>query len=307
MTNSGALSPIVVAVDGSAPAQAALDWASTEAATRNLPLRLVHAFIWPMMRPRVDLGPVAGIPDSGLQAAAERVLSEARDRVHSLAPDVDVNVKLDAGTPGAILLAESHDAELIVLGNRGLGGFTGLLVGSVGVQVAAHATCPVVVVRPTSPTPDAQARTRVVVGVDGSPASEIVLDFAFEAAARRNLGLTVVHASTGSAVPYSGLAGDLPSDLPTGGALELQEHELLAETLATRFAKYPTVDASTRMVWGRPGPTLVAESAGATMLVVGSHGHSGFRGLLLGSVSQYALHHADCTVAIVRPMSSRVS
>ncbi len=141
----------------------------------------------------------------------------------------------------------------------------------------------------------------MVVGIDGSAASEVVLDFALEIATRRGLGVTVVHASPRSSSLYTGLAGDLEVTMSTDKALASDELKPLVEILGAAFTRYPRAEVTTRVVTGRPGPSLVTESAGASLLVVGSHGYGGFRGLLLGSVSQYALHHAHGTVAIVRP------
>jgi nucleotide-binding universal stress UspA family protein len=189
---------------------------------------------------------------------------------------------------------------VVVVGHRGLGGFTGLLVGSVGVQVAAHAAGPVVVVRPHSAAAGASAG-RVVVGIDGSPLSRAALGFGFEAAARRGVGLTAVHAWT---EPVSTGPGDMLPLVYDADDVDAEETRLLAEALAGWAEKYPDVPVDRKVVRGRAAEALVAESAGAALLVVGSPGRGGFTGLLLGSVSQAALHHADCPVAIVRPPAS---
>jgi nucleotide-binding universal stress UspA family protein len=187
---------IVVGVDGSPHSLRALDWAAQEAVARQCPLRIVHAFLWPLYD--VPLGPLAGGPlDTGLPAAAEQILSAAAERARRAAPAVDVSTDLPVCAPAAALIDASHDAALVVVGHRGLGGFTGLLVGSVGVQTAAHATCPVVIVRdpndvgdPGEPGP---ATGHVVVGVDGSDMSSLAVDFAFTHAALHRLGAIAVH------------------------------------------------------------------------------------------------------------------
>ena len=185
---------IVVGVDGSAQSLDAVDWAAGEARAQERPLRVVHAFLWPLLN--VPLGPPdLGPPDSGLQHAAENILSTAVDRAHQAGPGLEISTDLPVCSPGAALIEASQKAALVVVGHRGLGGFTGLLVGSVGVQVAAHAACPVVVVRDAGGGRDdaGSAAGQVVVGVDGSDLSSHAIDFAFTHAARRGLGVRAVH------------------------------------------------------------------------------------------------------------------
>lgn len=193
MTQGDAQAAIVVGVDGSSAGQDAVDWAAAEAAAQHRPLSIVHGFIWPLIRPKVPLGPMSGGPaGGGLQAAAQRVLAEAEARARSMAPDVEVTTKLVVAAPAPALLDQAKDADLVVVGSRGLGGFAGLLIGSVGVKIAAHAPCPVVVVRPRSAGHPHSSSGRVVVGVDGSEISGLAVDFAFEVAARRGVGVTAV-------------------------------------------------------------------------------------------------------------------
>ena len=296
MTDHDEQAPIVVGVDGSTSAQDALDWAAAEASAMHRPLRIVHGFIWPLMR--VPLGPSSiGPPDGGLRAVAERVLADAETRAQSVAPDVKVTSELVVGAATPALLGQAHDAELLVVGSRGLGGFTGLLVGSVGVAVAAHAPCPVVVVHPRPDDHLTPAAGRIVVGTDGSELSASAIRFAFQAAARRKVGLTAVHAWTPRFSAYPALV--IPLD-----RIEAVERHTLLETLESARRTFPEVDVEVKLVHDKhnhPGRTLIEESAGAELVVVGSRGHGGFAGLLLGSVSQSVLEHANCPVAVVRP------
>jgi nucleotide-binding universal stress UspA family protein len=286
--------PVVVGVDGSRPADAALDWAVAEARSRRVPLRIVHAFVWPLFKVRLGPSPY-GPPEGGLRAQAEHVLTEAAERAREAASDLEVEARLRTGLPAAVLLAEGADAELIVLGCRGLGGFAGLLVGSVSGQVAEHATRPVVVLRPPGPQPGEPAtRDRVVVGVDRSPESDEAIRLAFQEASRLGCGLTGVHCVP--AAPGDPPGGD---DLARGGRPEDPEGRRLAETLAGRSGKFPDVDVRFLVVRGSPARELVRLSPGARLLVVGRRGGGGFRGLLLGSTSRAALHHAACPVAVV--------
>ena len=196
------------------------------------------------------------------------------------------------GFPTPALQAESADAALVVLGDRGLGGFTGLLLGSVAVSLAAHAACPVVVVRGPEFDASAPRVEPVVVGVDGSPASEAA--FAFAAAALHAVPLVAVHA-------WCDLVVD-PTVAPLlDDALESDEREVLAERLAGWSQEYLDVDVRRLVVRDRPARALVQESASAQLVVVGSRGRGGLAGMLLGLVSHALLHHAHCPVAVVRP------
>jgi nucleotide-binding universal stress UspA family protein len=287
---------IVVGVDGSPHSLGALDWAAREALVRQRPLRIVHAFTWPV--PNALLGlPAAAQPDVGLRHAAERLLSAAADRARGAAPTMDISTDLPADVPAAALIAASRDAGLVVVGHRGLGGFTGLLVGSVGVLAAAHAACPVIVVRGNDSDEAGPPAGEVVVGVDGSELSSLAVDFAFSHAALHHLGVLAVQA-------YAFPAFITSSD-PLSAAYDIddlrEDHaRLLAEALAGYRNNYPDVPVRQKVVYGRPAAVLVAESAGAALTVVGSRGRGGFTGLLLGSTSQSVLHHATGPVAIVR-------
>ena len=295
---------IVVGVDGSPHSLHALDWATREAVARQCPLRIVHAFLWPLYN--VPLGPSAvGPPDAGLQHAAEHIVSAAADRARRAAPALDVGTDLPVCAPAAALIDASHDAALVVVGHRGLGGFTGQLVGSVGVQTAAHAACPVIVVRnsePSKPSESGPATGRVLVGVDSSDHSSLAVDFAFTHAALHGLGLVAVHAHQWPPFSASSDARIASHQLDDAQA---EPTQLLNETLAGYRDAYPDVPLQQKVVQGRPSAVLVAESAGAALAVVGSRGRGGFTGLLLGSTSQSVLHHATGPVAIVRAHPSR--
>ncbi|GAA2394135.1 hypothetical protein GCM10010170_107780 [Dactylosporangium salmoneum] len=162
-----------------------------------------------------------------------------------------------------------------MVGHRGRGGFTGMLLGSVGVALAAHATCPTVVVRRGSE--GGTAAGRVVVGVDGSHEGELALEFAFDHASAYGAGLTALHVY------------DRPA-----------ENHSLAEVVGRWTEKYPDVNARYHGVLGRAAEALVDHSQGALLLAVGSRGRGGFTGMLLGSVSQAAIRHATCPVAVVK-------
>ncbi|RZT77770.1 nucleotide-binding universal stress UspA family protein [Micromonospora violae] len=286
-SRSGA--PVVVAVDGSTSALEAVRVAAREAVTRARPLRVVHAFIWPLYD--VSLAPAPGAPlHAGLRQQAEQVVAEAVTEAGKVTPDVAVTGAVVDGAATPVLLAEARDAALLVLGSRGLGGFGGLLMGSVAVQVSAHADCPVLVVKG-----EARADGPVLVGVDGSPRSDQALGFAFDEASLRGTELLAVHAWI---IPVP------PSDLlPVAydvEALAAEEERMLAEALAGWCERYPDVPVRRRVTYGGPAKVLVEESAAAQLTVVGARGRGALAGMLLGSVSHAVLHHAHSPVVVVR-------
>ncbi|MBW4706138.1 MULTISPECIES: universal stress protein [unclassified Micromonospora] len=290
MTNrSGA--PVVVGVDGSRSALDAVRVAAREAADRHRPLRVVHAFIWPLFGIPLGPGP-AGPPQAGLRHEAERIIADAVTEARKVAPDLVVTGWLSDGAPTPVLLREAQDAALLVLGTRGLGGFAGLLIGSTAVQVSARADCPVLVVRG-----EARADGPVLVGVDGSALSTEALGFAFAAAAQRDTGLLAVHAWLTPAPLGPGDVLPLVYDVE---ALAAEEERMLAEALAGWSDRYPDVPVTRRLVPGAAARVLVEESAAAQLTVVGAHGRSALGGMLLGSVSHAVLHHAHSPLVIVR-------
>ncbi|HEY8473258.1 MAG TPA: universal stress protein [Natronosporangium sp.] len=288
--------PILVGVDGSEQSQAAIDLGVREARLRGRSLRLVHAFVWRELGVYVGPSP-EGPPDGGLLNDAKRLLDGALARARASAGDTPVTAELIDGPVVPVLLREAERAELVVLGNRGLGGFTGLLVGSVAVELAAHAPGPVLVARGTI-----RADGPVVVGVDPD-ADTLAVDFAFEAAAARDAELVAIHAWSGR------LADEDEAELPLiyePSDVQREQERRLTEFIAEARARYPGVRVRPQVQPGRPARILVEASKSAQLVVVGARGRGGFAGLLLGSVSQALLHHAHCPVAIARRQPSRV-
>lgn len=280
--------PVVVGVDGSASGLAAVDLAAREAILRRRPLCLVHAFIWPYLHVPLDPSP-SGPPEGGLRHQAERILAEAHTRAHATAPDLVVRSELVTGDAAAVMIGASRTADLVVVGDRGLGGFTGLLLGSVAVQLAAHAICPVIVVRGT-----ADPAAPVLLGVDGSPANDRAIGFAFEEASRRGVPLIALHAWTHSAATGPGTRAQ-----PGRDDAEVEAARVLAEALTGWHDEYPDVVAHRDLVHAGARNALIEATHRAQLVVVGTRGRGGFTGLLLGSVSQAVLHHAACPVAVV--------
>jgi nucleotide-binding universal stress UspA family protein len=224
-----------------------------------------------------------------LQAAAQTRAEETR-QAH---PGLEVVVKVALGSPASVLIESSANADLIVVGSRGMGGFRGLLVGSVGVQVASNSTCPAVVVR-KEPAPTAST---VVVGVDGSELSLAALDFAFAMADRRGWRVLAVHAWEIPA--YDVLAapsGPPPLDLEDFAA---GEERAFAESLAGLRERYPSVEVEQRIIKGPSVHAILDASDGAALIVLGTRGRGEFLGAVLGSVSQGVLHRATVPVAVI--------
>jgi nucleotide-binding universal stress UspA family protein len=289
--NSADGAAVVVGVDGSEPALRAVRLAAVEAARRHRPLRVVHGFIWPLLHVPVD-PPPDGPLGAGLRRQAEQVVAAAVAEAEATVPGIRVTGEIIDGEAAAVLVGETPTAALVVLGDRGLGGFSSLVVGSVAVQVAAYADCPVLVARGTD-----RAHGPVVVGVDGSELSRLAVGFALEEASLRGTDLIALHVYRH---PGSGGPGDMQPLVYDETQLHDEEDRLVAESLAGTADRWPDVPVRRQTVRGRPAGVLADASREAQLLVVGGQGRGEFTGLLLGSVSQSVLHHADCPVAVVR-------
>ncbi|WP_165550211.1 universal stress protein [Kribbella speibonae] len=259
---------VVVGIDGRPDCENAIRWGAAEAASRGAELHLVHAFIWAEFR-GVPLGASDMAP--GLRAQADRIVADAVELARKFEPGVPVTGERVDGFPAAVLLAESWQAELIVIGSRLTGRLLGLVVSSAGTELAAHAHCPVVVVRPTE---DSLAGSQVVIGYDGSRPADAAVDFGLGYARRHGLTARIV-----------AVLGEDEDD----------DHDLLAGVRAHALAD----DTELIEVTGHPSELLLEWSADAQLLVVGSRGRGGFAGLVLGSVSQTMLHQSPCPVAVI--------
>ncbi|KES09123.1 universal stress protein UspA [Streptomyces toyocaensis] len=285
---------VIVGVDGSASGLAATEAAAREAGLRGAGLRVVHAFLWPALHVPVGPSPL-GPPEGGIRNMVERLVAEAVARARTAAPDVEVSHAVMTGDPLTVLEAQSRSAQLVVVGSRGTGGFVGLVVGSTAVHLAAHARCPVLVVREED-----RADGPVVVGVDGSPAGDRAVDFAFTEAELRGTPLAALHAWTTWSAPLPPPKDPAEPYANPAGELGREEERLLSEALAGHRERHPDVVVEHRVVHGPTRETMIAASRSAQLIVVGARGRGGFTGLLLGSVSQALLHHAHCPVAVVR-------
>ncbi|SBT40198.1 Nucleotide-binding universal stress protein, UspA family [Micromonospora narathiwatensis] len=298
MMTDRAGAPVVVGVDGSPSALDAVRVAAREAAGRHRPLRVVNAFLWPLLG--TPLGPIAvTLPDSELRQGAEKLVAEAVDEARKIDSELQVTGEVVDGGPVALLMRESEDAALLVIGHRGLGGFKELLVGSAAVQLSARADCPVLVVRG-----EPRADGPVVVGVDGSPISDEAIGFAFAEAAQRGADLVAVHAWL---YPSPVGPGDIVPLVYDPEKLRAEEERVLAEAVAGWAERYPEVRVRRKLVEATAARALVEESAEAQLTVVGAHGRSTLGGMLLGSVSHAVLHHSRSPLAIVRHHKGRAA
>ncbi|GAA1774510.1 universal stress protein [Streptomonospora arabica] len=287
--------PVLAAVDETEGSLRALDWAADEALRRDRRLRIVYAFDWPLYHTVP-----AGIPDYSIEEFARRLVDHARDRAVERVPGLRVEAEFDVGDAAPILLLEAAEAELAVIGSRGRSRLGAALLGSTGMEMAATARCPVVVVPDREPKP---AAGRIVVGLDGSPAAHSAAAWAFATAAGRGAALRAV---TAHARFSSGRLGSLevPARYAFDSAEEAAAREearrLQSESLAGRREHYPQVAVEELVEAGHPARVLVDASENADLLVVGSRGRGGFTGMLLGSVSQSVLSHSAVPVAVLR-------
>lgn len=285
---------IIVAVDGSPASKFATDWAARGAAQRHVPLTLVHVLPEPMIGIWPEPVALEGYT-SWRDKNGHQILDEARvvaDRaILDYEPTV-VDEKSYAGATIPTLVDLSKDAAMVVVGCRGRGTIKRRLLGSVSAGLVSHAHCPVAVIHDEDPLMDHPAQAPVLVGIDGSPASEAATAIAFGEASRRGVGLIAMHSWADDDL-YQWAGIDWDHQLEIG-------KEALAERLAGWGEHYPDVVVDQRLVFGDPAEQLVAGSEEAQLTVVGSHGRGGFAGMLLGSVSSAVVQGARMPVIVAR-------
>ncbi|WP_274526454.1 universal stress protein [Micromonospora alfalfae] len=275
---------ILVGYDGSTDASVALNWAVEEARHSGQPVRLAYVFEWLTVASWVGPGVAPGVwPDDTARRQVEDLVRRAAADATAANPGLRITGEVYDGPPALVLQERSAEAGMLVLGSRGHGGFGGLLAGSTAVSVAAHAHCPVVVVR-DGPSVAAPAGP-VAVGVDGSEPSLVALGFAVERAAQRRTPLRVLHAWT----PGPGGAAGVPD-----------ERAAVEQALEPWRRTFPELAVTVDLVPTSPAAMLIEASRDARLIVVGSRGRGGLAGMLLGSVSQQLIQHANCPVAVVR-------
>ena len=284
--------PIVAATDGSEESLRAVEWAARESELRGLPLRIVSAAsLPPRMAEHQTAAGVATVADTVVNDR-DRGLAAATQRATAIAPDILVDADGLGGSPAQAITEAGSGASMLVVGSRGMGAFTALILGSVSRYAAAHAACPVVVVREQTTA----AHPQVAVGIGDPAEASAALDFAFEEASLRKASLIAVHAwdSGGGDVSRATRAMARPG----AHAIEERVAGQLQALLADRQARYPGVEASYDLVYGHPGRALVGLSARADLVVLGRHRPDG----LLpgpGAVRHAVLNHAHGPVVTV--------
>jgi nucleotide-binding universal stress UspA family protein len=286
-----AAKPIVTGTDGSEESLRAVGWAAREAALRGAPLRIVSAAETPPgMITRAAPGEYERVTDVLLDER-DQALAAAAERAAKAAHGVLIDTDQLTGTVDEAVTETGSGALMLVLGSRGRGAFTALLLGSVSRYVASHASCPVVVIRDEAPTPHGL----IGVGVADLDSCGDALTFAFEEASLRQASLLVLHAWHTPQTEIS-RAGSAPTESSAEAAAEAAGH--LTALLDDWRAKYPGVQVSQEVVHGHPGRALVGLSARADLVVIGRHARpSGRPGR--GSVRHALLNHAHGPVVTV--------
>ncbi|MBB4984272.1 universal stress protein [Streptomyces nymphaeiformis] len=285
-------SPLVVGVDGSDPSLTALDWAVDEAVRYGLPLRIVHASLWERYEGVV---PTWATDRPSGQILAENIVGIAAERARRRAPDLPLATAVLAEDASTALLREGQEGAILVVGSRGRGEFADLLLGSVGLIVAARAHCPVVVVRGDRHALEAR-HGRVLLGVGEHDVDSPAVRFAFREAAARDAELDVVRTWRRPAhepIDHPLLSGNRAIHLAE------QSSELLDKALEAAVTEHPRVRLRRAILEGPAHRVLTERSAAADLLVVGARRRDGLVGLELGRVAHRALHHATCPVAVV--------
>ncbi|GAA2783883.1 universal stress protein [Kitasatospora paracochleata] len=277
---------VVVGVDGSAASEAAAGWAAEQAHRTGRSLRMIHAGV-PEARP-------AEQPAERAESLPEP-LRALRDRLAAALPESAVSCEQVPGDPAYALVAAGERAGLLVLGSRGLGGFAGLLVGSVGLRAAAHAACPVVLVRADG---EGGEDGEVVVGVEGGRPCDEALAFAFEQAAGRGVRLRALQSSPPPAGPYD---TEAPLDQrEIRDSLAASELVRLQDALGRWRDKFPAVPVEAEVTAAPAARALTEASRSASLVVVGRRlRHTRVAAPMLGPVTHAVLHHAHSPVAVV--------
>jgi nucleotide-binding universal stress UspA family protein len=293
---AGTRAGVVVGVDGSAPGDLAVEWAAAEAASRAAPLTLAHCLDpLPALVGAFGAPALAVTPDE-LTTAATELLTDAAATADQHEPGISTRIRIIDSPAAQGLLDASRGAELIVLGWRGKSAIGGLLLGSTAVQVVTRSQCPTVVVRPEQLHPTGRFAGHVVVGVDGSAASRAALEFAFEHARRHQLPVAAVHVH-----PHTESDSYFDERLFESHVVDATQpgRALLDAAVDPWMLAFPDVPLKRGLCHGRVPTGLVRAAAGARLMVVGSRGAGGFRGLLLGSTSLAMVQRAPCPVAVV--------
>ena len=283
---------IVVGVDGSATGDRALDWALHEAIRRDSELTVAH--VWDVSD--VPAFAMSAAIAEGVDEAAHQLVQQSLDRAYARDPQlkaVTVHTVVVEDRPAKALVRLAKDAPLLVVGSHGASGVKAAVLGSVSSACIHHATSPVAVIPGAGPVADSSEVHRVIAGCDGSPASMAALHWAASAARSRGWPLVVVYAWQ---IPFVPSPVGFAPYVPPIDAFEDSAKEVLSDAVK-RAGLAEDVEQVT--VHGTAVRTLLDLARPSDLLVIGSRGHGGFLGLLLGSVSSQVVNHATCPTVVV--------
>jgi nucleotide-binding universal stress UspA family protein len=289
---------IVVGYDGTEAADSALDWAAEQAQRQHLPMTVISVVDYVGMLPGI-YGPSSW--PLLFQEEAERIAAQGVERAGKVAASVEIVAEATVASVPGTLIEASRGAERLVVGTRGHGELTGTLLGSVSFAVSAHAHCPVVVVR--GDCASAGAKRPVLVGIDDSAGARAALDYAADRAAEAGALLivaTTYRPVTAQVWAEAGMYNTDTGTTPEINAVARQSAGNVAAAGVVRAKqRYPSLRAEELVMAGPAARELARAADGCGLLVVGTRGHGGFAGLLLGSVSHGVIHSAPCPVAVV--------
>ncbi|MDF5758194.1 universal stress protein [Spongiactinospora sp. TRM90649] len=279
---------IVVATDGSEAASAAVEWAAEEAALWERGLKVLHVSGPDGLE--APYAEIAGLAEA-LTGETEEILHKAAELAGSRAPGLEVVTQALVGATAPLLIEESAGASEIVIGSRGRGGLTGLLLGSVSLSVTSHATCPVVVVR----EPPGPPKGEIVVGFDLSPHSEVSFAYAARQAERRGARIRAVHSwrppvAPGMMTHYPDLTQDVHE----------AETRAVDRVLTAWRERHPGLEIVESVAAGHPVLAISEAAENADLVVVGARDRGELARAVLGSVGHGVLHNVSRPVAVVR-------
>lgn len=284
---------ILVGVDGSREALQAAEWAAARAKLNNAHLQLVCAYALPSYTAASMESGFAVIDNDVIRASAQTVVDETLTHLAKLGYQAEGRV--EPGDPTAVLVQLSEQADLIVVGTRGTGGFADRLLGATSSALPAYSRCPVVVVPGRGADQQFTPVKKIVIGVDGSSRSRKSLRRAIEEAALWGAQLTAV-----DAVPMASSAGVLawlPATVDRESILRDVRDELKAICKAESAGS--GVEIHAHALDGNPAALLTEFSTAVELVVVGTRGRGGFAGVLMGSTSQSVLAHSTCPVLVL--------